>query len=88
MGWVGLVLVVGSGCAGMGWVAVVAAVPLLDRMSGAGVTWLVAGGLSYTVGAVVYLFDAKLRYAHFVWHLFVIGGSTCHFFAALWHAGV
>ena len=72
----------------MGWVAVVAAVPLLDRMSGAGVAWLVAGGLSYTAGAVVYLFDSKLRYAHFVWHLFVIGGSTCHFFAALWHAGV
>jgi hemolysin III len=72
----------------MGWVAVVAAVPLLERMSGAGVAWLVAGGLSYTAGAVVYLFDAKLRYAHFVWHLFVIGGSTCHFFAALWHAGV
>jgi len=72
----------------MGWVAVVAAVPLLERMSGAGVAWLVAGGLSYTAGAVVYLFDSKLRYAHFVWHLFVIGGSTCHFFAALWHAGV
>jgi hemolysin III len=72
----------------MGWVAMVAAVPLLERMSGAGVAWLVAGGLSYTAGAVVYLFDSKLRYAHFVWHLFVIGGSTCHFFAALWHAGV
>jgi hemolysin III len=71
----------------MGWVAMVAAVPLLERMSGAGMAWLVAGGLSYTAGAVVYLFDSKLRYAHFVWHLFVIGGSTCHFFAALWHAG-
>jgi hemolysin III len=46
----------------------------------------VAGGLSYTAGAVVFLLDAKLRYAHFVWHLFVLGGTTCHFFAALWHA--
>lgn len=70
----------------MGWVAAVAVVPLLERMSGAGLGWLVAGGLSYTAGAVVFLFDSKLRYAHFVWHLFVIGGSTCHFFAALWHA--
>ena len=70
----------------MGWVAVVAAVPLVERMSVAGLAWLVAGGLSYTAGAVVFLFDSKLRYAHFVWHLFVLGGSTCHFFAALWHS--
>ena len=70
----------------MGWVALIAIAPLLDRMSASGMWWLVAGGLSYTAGAVVYLFDSKLRYAHFVWHLFVMGGSTCHFFAALWHA--
>jgi hemolysin III len=70
----------------MGWVALVAAVPLVERMSGPGLGWLVAGGLSYTAGAVVFLFDAKLRYAHFVWHLFVMGGSTCHFFAVLWHS--
>ena len=71
----------------MGWMALVAAVPLFERMSTSGIAWLVAGGVSYTAGAVVYLFDSKLRYAHFVWHLFVLGGSTCHFFAALWHAG-
>ncbi|MDP1691467.1 MAG: hemolysin III family protein [Burkholderiaceae bacterium] len=71
----------------MGWVALVAAAPLFERMSPQGLTWLVAGGLSYSVGAVVFLFDAKLRYAHFAWHLLVIGGSACHFFAALWHAG-
>ncbi len=70
----------------MGWVALVAAAPLTERMSTAGLAWLVAGGLAYTAGAVVFLFDSKLRYAHFVWHLFVLGGSTCHFFAALWHA--
>jgi len=71
----------------MGWVALIAAVPLFERMSAAGLAWLIAGGVSYTAGAVVFLFDSKLRYAHFVWHLFVLGGSTCHFFAALWHAG-
>lgn len=70
----------------MGWVALVAAPQLLERMSLSGILWLVAGGLSYTAGALVFLVDGKLRYAHFVWHLFVLGGTTCHFFAALWHA--
>ena len=70
----------------MGWVVLIAAAPLYERMSAEGLLWLVAGGLSYTAGAVVFLFDSKLRYAHFAWHLFVIGGSTCHFFAALWYA--
>ncbi|HMN83077.1 MAG TPA: hemolysin III family protein [Burkholderiaceae bacterium] len=69
----------------MGWVALVAAVPLVERMPGAGLGWLVAGGLSYTVGAIVFLLDERIRYAHFVWHLFVLGGSACHFFAALWY---
>ena len=71
----------------MGWVALIAVAPLVQRMSPLGLAWLVAGGLSYTAGAVVFLLDSKLRYAHFVWHLFVLGGSTCHFFAALWQAG-
>ena len=70
----------------MGWLGLVAAVPLVERMSPAGLGWLVAGGLAYTAGAVVFLFDSKLKYAHFVWHLFVLAGSTCHFFAVLWHA--
>jgi len=71
----------------MGWVALLAAAPLIERMSATGLAWLVAGALLYTAGAVVFLYDAKVRYAHFVWHLFVMGGSTCHFFAALWYAG-
>ncbi|MFI4926636.1 MAG: hemolysin III family protein, partial [Burkholderiales bacterium] len=70
----------------MGWAALIGAAPLVQRMSPTGLTWLVAGGLSYTVGAVVFLLDSRLRYAHFVWHLFVLGGSTCHFFAVLWQA--
>jgi len=71
----------------MGWVALIAAVPLFERMPGAGLAWLVAGGLAYTLGAVVFLFDARVRYAHFVWHLFVMAGSACHFVAALRYAG-
>lgn len=70
----------------MGWVAVVAAGPLIERMPAAGLAWLVAGGLSYTLGAAVFLLDNRIRYAHFVWHLFVLGGSACHFFAALLYA--
>ena len=70
----------------MGWMALMAAVPLYERMSPAGLGWLVAGGLFYTAGAVVFLFDNKVRFAHFVWHLFVLAGSSCHFFAVLWHS--
>ena len=69
----------------MGWVVAVAAAPLVERIPAAGVVWLVAGGLSYTLGAVVFLFDNRVRYAHSIWHLFVLGGSACHFFAALWY---
>jgi hemolysin III len=70
----------------MGWVAVLAAAPLLARMPGAGLAWLIAGGVSYTAGAVVFLYDSRVKYAHFVWHLFVLGGSACHFFAVLGYA--
>ncbi len=70
----------------MGWVAVIAAAPLLARMPGEGLAWLIAGGVSYTAGAVVFLYDSRVRYAHFVWHLFVLGGSGCHFFAVLGYA--
>lgn len=68
----------------MGWIALLAAVPLYERMSASGLAWLVGGGVFYTAGALIYLFDAKLRFAHFVWHLFVVGGSSCHVCAALW----
>lgn len=70
----------------MGWVVVLAAGPLVTRLPAAGLTLLVAGGLSYTLGAFVFLLDNRVRYSHFVWHLFVLGGSACHFFAALWYA--
>jgi hemolysin III len=70
----------------MGWVAVVAAGPLVERLPLAGLAWLVAGGLCYTLGAVVFMLDNRLRYAHAVWHLFVLAGSVCHFFAAFGYA--
>jgi len=70
----------------MGWMVLVAIVPLVERMPASGLAWLVAGGISYTAGAVVYLFDSRAPYVHFVWHLFVMGGSACHYLAALWYA--
>ena len=70
----------------MGWMALLVAPVLLQRVPPAGLAWIVAGGVSYTLGALVFLLDHRLHYAHFVCHLFVLGGSVCHFFAALLYA--
>lgn len=70
----------------MGWVIVIAIEPLLANLPTAGLIWLVAGGLSYTVGVVFFATDSKLQYGHFIWHLFVLAGTTCHYFAILWYA--
>jgi hemolysin III len=70
----------------MGWLALVALGPLVHHVAPGGLVLLVAGGVAYTVGAAFFLLDHRVRYAHFVWHLFVLAGSTCHFFAALWYA--
>jgi hemolysin III len=67
----------------MGWVALIAVVPLVERLPATTLAWLLAGGLAYTLGAAVFLLDSKIRYAHFVWHLFVLTGSGCHVVAAL-----
>ena len=69
---------------GMGWLVVIAAVPLLRQVPAAGLWLLLAGGLCYTVGAGFYLWK-RLPYHHAVWHLFVLAGSACHFFA-VWAA--
>jgi hemolysin III len=70
----------------MGWLGLVALDPLLERIGHDGLLLLLAGGVAYTVGVVFFLLDHRVRYAHFVWHLFVIAGSSCHFFAALRYA--
>ena len=64
----------------MGWLALVAAVPLWHALTPAGFAWLAAGGAFYTLGIVFYATDHKLRHGHGIWHLFVLAGSTCHFF--------
>ena len=65
----------------MGWLVVVAAVPLMARVPLPGVMWLVAGGLAYTVGVIFFVFDSRIRYSHAVWHGFVAMGTACHFVA-------
>jgi hemolysin III len=69
----------------MGWVIVVAARPLWLAMPAWGLFWLLAGGVAYT-GGVAFYAARRLRYAHFVWHLFVLAGTGCHFIAVLRYA--
>jgi hemolysin III len=67
----------------MGWLAVVAIVPLISALTWGGFAWLALGGLLYTVGIIFYATDEKLRHGHGVWHLFVLGGSASHYFTVL-----
>ena len=69
----------------MGWLVLVAAKPLWHAMPGWGLFWLAAGGVAYTAG-VGFFAATRLRYAHFVWHLFVLAGTACHFIAVLRYA--
>ncbi|HTZ39562.1 MAG TPA: hemolysin III family protein, partial [Syntrophales bacterium] len=66
----------------MGWLAVIAIKPLIDSLPAGGFAWLLAGGLVYSAGALFYLWK-RLPYNHAIWHLFVLGGSTCHYLAVV-----
>jgi hemolysin III len=70
----------------MGWIAVIAIKPMFELIPGWGLFWLVAGGLCYTLGVGFFATDSRLRYGHFVWHLFVAAGTVCHFVAVLYYA--
>ena len=67
----------------MGWLVLLAALPVVERAPAAGVQWLVAGGCAYTFGVVFFVLDARIRYAHAVWHGFVAAGTACHTWAVL-----
>jgi len=69
----------------MGWLVVIAAKPLILNVPPWGLFWLVAGGLAYT-GGLAFFVAKRIRYSHFVWHLFVAAGTTCHFIAILGYA--
>ena len=63
----------------MGWLALIAAVPLLEALGWQGFAWVAAGGAIYTLGIVFYVFDERVRHFHGIWHLFVLAGSATHF---------
>jgi hemolysin III len=67
----------------MGWGGIAAATPLMHSLQGDGWAWLVAGGVLYTVGIIFYAIDTRMRHAHGIWHLFVLGGTASHFFTVL-----
>jgi hemolysin III len=67
---------------GMGWLGLLAVRPILELLPGQGIALLLGGGLLYTAGVGFYLRD-HLPYRHAIWHLFVLAGSACHYFAVL-----
>jgi hemolysin III len=66
----------------MGWLVLVAIKPLVSTVPAPGLFWLIAGGIAYTAGVGFYA-ARRMRYAHFVWHLFVLAGTACHCVAVL-----
>jgi hemolysin III len=67
---------------GTGWIALIFMHPLALAIPFSALLWLIAGGIAYTAGTLFFA-NERLRYAHFVWHLFVIAGTSCHFMAVL-----
>ena len=70
----------------MGWLVLIAAVPLTEHVGRTGIMLLLAGGLAYSTGVVFFALDSRMRYAHTIWHGFVMAGTACHFFAVLGYA--
>jgi len=66
----------------MGWLVVIAAKPVITHLSLTAIIWLLAGGLAYT-GGVIFFAAKRIPYSHAIWHLFVLAGSICHYFAVL-----
>ena len=71
---------------GMGWVGVIAVKPMLAEVPTPALYWLLAGGLSYTLGTAVYV-QRDVKFHHAGWHLFVLAGTACHFVAVYGYLG-
>lgn len=69
----------------MGWLLMVALKPLLAVLPRTGFWWLLVGGCLYTGGLTFYFFDENIHYFHGIWHLFVLGGSVCHYITMLYY---
>lgn len=72
---------------GLGWLVVFFFKPLLERLDGASIRYLILGGVFYTVGAVIYGIGKKIKYMHSVWHLFVLAGTVFHY-VVIWRIAV
>lgn len=72
----------------MGWLILIALQPLMRHLAPAGLVWLAAGGLLYTVGIVFFIFDERWPFGHEIWHLFVLGGSIAQYCAVLFYIGL
>ncbi len=68
----------------MGWIGIVAAIPLFQKLGVAGLSYLVAGCLLYSIGVIFYLPSSRWPHTHGIWHLFVMAGSIVHFFTVLY----
>lgn len=68
----------------MGWIIVFVISPLIDKLPSGGLLWLVAGGIAYTVGAVLYGIK-KIKFNHAIFHVFVLIGAFCHFVAVYFY---
>ena len=68
----------------MGWICIIAIKPLVTLVPTGGILWLLAGGLFYTTG-VIFFACKRIPFNHTIWHLFVMAGSICHYFAVIFY---
>ena len=67
----------------MGWLVIIAIEPLLEHIGWAGLGWVLAGGIAYSVGTLFLIYQSRVRFGHCAWHVFVLGGSACHAIAVI-----
>jgi hemolysin III len=68
----------------MGWIIVIAVKPLIETLPVGGLKWIILGGACYTTGIIFFAWK-KLPFSHFIWHVFVLGGSIFHYFGVLFY---
>ena len=68
----------------MGWLVLIAWKPVMAALPGGSLAWLLAGGLAYTAGVIIFAIE-RIPYNNAIWHLFVLAGSICHYFAVLFY---
>ncbi len=69
----------------MGWAVIFSVRPVIGALGSSGFGWLLAGGVCYTLGAILYGVGAKVRYFHSIFHIFVVLGAACHFVCIFWY---